>query len=444
MASLLLVATPILIAALALLVQNKPHELKTWLLLATILSLGTIVWVSGTLSVAAAGLPLLALLPLTAFVTVLGQLPHRSLCAAWLLTLLTLGLGLGVLACDAPLSLIFFLLLLALVGLMLFHYRHQAGFDVWWGIGTVGLGMLGVIIALAVAPPASSIAFAVACAVGLPLVPFHKSYVAALTRLPGNLPAFLALLLPVVGFHGLLTVLSQFPNLLAETTTILALVGMVYGSLKALTQSHAPSVVAYGSLAFFSILWWYLVTARTAAPQTVVYLSAVGLATSGLLLAWYVLRIRYGEIGFRALSGLAHPMPRFAVALSLLALAALGFPPFGVFSGFVGMLLAPSFTWSGDLVVILLAWVTASWYVFDLAQGLLFGHERPDRRYEDLRAPELASLAMVLALLVALGVMPSRLFGLEPADLHRTVGTGEGASWRDWGGRVPKEAAWNK
>jgi hypothetical protein len=51
------------------------------------------------------------------------------------------------------------------------------------------------------------------------------------------------------------------------------------------------------------------------------------------------------------------------------------------------------------------------------------------------------------------------LFGLEPADLHRTVGTGEGASHgkdrvsarlgrvgeiSDWGGRVPKEAAWNK
>jgi len=31
-------------------------------------------------------------------------------------------------------------------------------------------------------------------------------------------------------------------------------------------------------------------------------------------------------------------------------------------------------------------------------------------------------LAIVLVLLIALGVMPSRLFGPEPANLHRTVG----------------------
>jgi NADH-quinone oxidoreductase subunit M len=420
--SLLLVAIPVLGAALGLLMCSKPQALKAWLLLATLVSFGSIGWASGKLHVQAGGLPLLWLLPLTACVTLLGQPAHRSLCLAWLLTLLLLGLGLGVLACEAPLSLIFFLLLLTLVGLMLFHYRHQAAFDAWCGIGTVGLGMLGVIVALIVTPPLSSIAFGLACAIGLPLIPFHKSYVAALAGLPGNLPALLALLLPVIGFHGLLSVLPEFPNLPAEAVAILALVGMVYGSLKALTQSRAPSVVAYGSLAFFSILWWYLVTTRTAAPQTVVYLSAVGLATSGLLLAWYVLRARYGDIGFRALSGLAEPMPRFAIVLSLLALAALGLPPFGVFSGFIGMLLAPSFTWSSGLIVVIIAWLTASWYLFDLAQGLLFGQERPDRRHEDLRAPELASLVIVLVLLVALGVMPTRLFHPEPATLHRTVG----------------------
>jgi NADH-quinone oxidoreductase subunit M len=197
-----------------------------------------------------------------------------------LLTLLLLGLGLGVLASEAPLSLILFLLLLALVGLMLYHYRHQAGFDARWGIGTVGLGILGIVVALTAVPPVSSIAFAVACAIGLPLVPFHKSYVAALTGLPGNLPAFLALLLPVIGFHGLMTVLPQFPNALTEAVAVLALVGKLYGSLKALAQSRAASVVAYGGLAFLSILWWYLITTRTAAPQTLVYLSAVSLATS--------------------------------------------------------------------------------------------------------------------------------------------------------------------
>src|SRR5690349_21636511 len=196
---------------------------------------------------------------------------------------------------------------------------------------------------------------------------------------------------------------------------------MLYGSVKAMTQSRAASIVAYGSLAFFSILWWYLLAARSAPPPTVVYVSSVGLATSGLLLTWFALRARYGEIGLRALSGLAEPMPHFAIVLSLLAVAALGLPPFGVFSGFLGMVLAPSFAVSGALVVVLVTWLIASWYLFDFTQGLLFGRQRPEHRYEDLRAPEMASLIIVLVLLTALGILPARFFGAEPSDLHRTV-----------------------
>ena len=364
-----------------------------------------------------------------AFVTLLGQPLHSSHATTWLLTLLLLGLGLGMLASQGALSLIFFLLVLAVVGLILFCYRSQAGFNAWWEVGPLALGVLCLLVALTEGSRISSVALVVACATVLPLVPFHKSYVAALTELPGNLPAFLAVVLPVIGFHGLMAVLPEFTTGLGEAVKILALVGMVYGSLKALIQSRAASVVAYGGVAFLSLLWWYPVVTRNAArPQTVVYLSAVSLAGSGLLLAWYALRARYGEVGLRALSGLAQPMPRFAIALSLLALAALGLPPFGVFSGFLGMLLAPSFTWSGGVPIIVIAWLSASWYFFDLVQGLLFGRQNIRRRHDDLHNAELGSLVIVLALLVALGIMPSHLFDLTPADLHRIAGL----EWIAW------------
>ena len=421
-APLLLLAIPVVGAALGMLMWRNPQALKVWLLLVSIVTFVTVVLTSGALSQGSGVVLLTSLLPLTAFVTLLAQPTHRSLRAAWLMTLLLLGLGLGALALEEPLSQVFFLLLLALIGLLLYLYRHQAAFDAWVGIGTAGLGILCVIVAITAPSSVSSIMLAVACGIGLPLVPFHKTYVAALTGLPGNLPAFLGCLLPVVGFHGLLTVQPELSDSVSNAVGILSLVGMVYGSLKAFTQSRAASVMTYGSLAFFSILWWYLITTRIAAPETVVYVSAVALATSGLLIARYVLRARYGEIDLRALTGLADRMPRFAVALVLLTVAALGSPPFGVFSGFIGMLLAPSFVLSGALTLILIVWLCASWYFVDLAHGLLFGRQRHERHHEDLRAPELASLAIVLALLVALGVMPARFFDLEPANLQRTVG----------------------
>ena len=138
-------------------------------------------------------------------------------------------------------------------------------------VGKLGHSLLEcsvLLVALTGVLDVSSVALVVACATVLPLVPFHKGYVAALTELPGNLPAFLAVVLPVIGFHGLMAVLPEFTTGLRDAVKILALVGMVYGSLKALIQSRAASVVAYGGVAFLSLLWWYPVDSkRCAAPD---------------------------------------------------------------------------------------------------------------------------------------------------------------------------------
>jgi NADH-quinone oxidoreductase subunit M len=177
-----------------------------------------------------------------------------------------------------------------------------------------------------------------------------------------------------------------------------------------LIQSRPLPRLAYAALAFFCLLWWYIADTGTAPVQATVYLNAVSLATTGLLLAWYAIRARYGDIDLRALGGLAYPMPRFCTLLVLLALAALGMPPFGVFSGFLGMLLLPTFTPSGPFAVIMLVWLTASWYYTELVQRVVFGQSRLDVRHEDLRRTEFASLVLVLLLLLALGMAPSRFF----------------------------------
>jgi NADH-quinone oxidoreductase subunit M len=115
----------------------------------------------------------------------------------------------------------------------------------------------------------------------------------------------------------------------------------------------------------------------------------------------------------QAISGLFRKMPQFAVLFSLLALAAMGLPPFGVFAGFIGMLLAASLISSVALLVMMVAWLAASWYILDMVQRLLFGRERSDLRYEDLRPAELASLLMVVLIVIALGVAPVSLFGIQ-------------------------------
>jgi NADH-quinone oxidoreductase subunit M len=60
-----------------------------------------------------------------------------------------------------------------------------------------------------------------------------------------------------------------------------------------------------------------------------------------------------------------------------------------------------------------IAWLAASWYILDMVQRLLFGRERSDLRYEDLRRFEFASLLMIVLIVIALGITPASLFGAE-------------------------------
>jgi len=357
-----------------------------------------------------AGMLFLYLLPPASFLSLLGQPLHQDNRAAWSMTLLLLGLGLGILSVEEPARSILLITLLGLLCGLIYRYQNALLPDSWRGLAAYGLGIVSTLLSLALPASTSTVAALVASATLLPLLPIQGGFVAVLTGLPGNLPAFLALLLPALGFHSLLLLLPNLTATMFHTLALLALAGAGYGSLQALIQWRPLPRLAYTGLAFFSMLWWYVADTGTAPVQAFVYLSAVGFAMSGLLLAWYAIRARYGEVDVRALGGLAYPMPHFSTLLTLLALAALGMPPFGVFAGFLGMLLNPAFVPSGAFAVIMLAWLSSSWYLTELVQQLVFGRQRSDLRYEDLRRTEFASLVLLLLLLLVLGIAPSRWF----------------------------------
>lgn len=411
---LLLAAVPIIGAILGLIVWSQPDKLRAWSVIVTGLSLLAVIGMSGHITETTEGQLFLYLLPLAAGISLLGGPVHLQHRLSWVLTLLFLGLGLGILTSQQVVSQIALVVLLGLITFLLYWHHNPFWPRSWWGIGAYGLGALCAGLAAIASPPVSALASLLACAILLPLVPFHQGYVTALTRLPGSLPSFIVLLLPAIGFQSLAAILPMMPDVAISTITILALVGALYGSIKALAQSRVRLLLAYGSLSFFSILWWFVAVSRTIVPQAVVFLSAVALVTCGLILTWQVVRTRYGDdVDPQAISGLFRKMPRFAVLFSLLALAAMGLPPFGVFAGFIGMLLAASLTSSVALLVMMVAWLAASWYILDMVQRLLFGRERSDLRYEDLRPAELASLVMVILIVIALGVTPVSLFGME-------------------------------
>jgi len=406
-----LAGIPLLGALASLPFMPDPERLKWSSVAWAIISLSMVAGFARRIDMPPEGILPLYLLPLAATISNLGQPAHEHSRPSRMLTLVFLGLGLSAVSSRPPVSLVSLTLLLMLIAGLLYRHHSALWPRSWWGIGAYALGALCAAVSAGADAPLSSIASLIACAVLIPLVPFHDGHLAALTRLPGSLPSFIVVLLPILGLHQLGAAMPTVPDSVAWTVSIFALVGASYGALKALAQSRVRLLLAYGSLSFFSILWWFAAASRTATPRSALLVGTVGLATSGLMVAWQVIRTRYGDdVDPQAISGLASGMPQYAVLLSLLALAAMGLPPFGVFAGFMGLLLSAPFPSLAGLFITLLAWLAASWYIMQMVQRLLFGVRRAELRYTDLLHAEFASLLIVVLVLLALGLAPTTLF----------------------------------
>jgi NADH-quinone oxidoreductase subunit L len=254
----------------------------------------------------------------------------------------------------------------------------------------------------------------------LPLFPLHGLYVAAIIRSPGLLAVGLTFLMPAAGLYGMSELLRGLPAEFLTGIRMLALFGALFGSLKALAQPRVTPLLAYAGVAFYSVLWWHTAGIGALSTQGIVFAVSVLLITGGLLLATYYLQVRYGLDTVDRIGGLARPMPRLTILMTLLTMAAVGLSPFGLFAGYAGILLRPPTDVSWELAIIAFTQFAACFYLFRRMQRILFGPHRIDIPYEDLSSGEGVALAIVLLMLVILGLTPYGLFDFDAlAQGHR-------------------------
>ncbi|HLC30408.1 MAG TPA: proton-conducting transporter membrane subunit [Dehalococcoidia bacterium] len=414
---LTLTAIPLLGAGIGVLLWSRPRTLKAWALFLTA-ALVVVAVTAGTADGDAAIAPLSWLLILASFLAVFGQDPYMEAPSSIVLTLLFLGLSLGTLASGGALGIIFFSVMLGVIGLAMVWHGRTTSPMVWGAVALCGIGVLCLVASLAASGSVAVVLRLVAFATALPLFPLHGVFVGALSHLPGSLPAFLAVALPSLGVHGVVSISAAVPAGILPSLLLLALIGALYGSLKALVQCHLGQMVAYLAVTLLAIPWWHMAVTAGKMPQAAGYVSAVAVAMGGLLLAGHFVQARYGHLDLDKLRGLARPMPRFATLFGLLIMAAMGLPLFGVFSAFMAMMFSSSTTLPQSIVVILLVWFMASWLLVMLMQRILFGQPRPDLLYRDLSQTEVLSLVLVLCLLALGGIVPAGLFQLgDPAAL---------------------------
>ena len=384
---------------------------------------------------------------------------HRPrLQAALFLFLQSMCLGLFV-AADLILFFVFFDLSIVGMYFAIAGWGHGNAarsalkFFLYTFLGSLALllGFIGLYVAadphtfdmveLAAAPPLQGDAVAgglvlaailVGLAVKTPTVPFHTWLPPAHTDAPAVGSAVLAGVLLKMGTYGFVRIaMPMLPEAWRDWAWVIILVGVVsvlYGALVALAQTDLKRMVAYTSVNHMG----YVVLAVGAAgvvagsdeqARSVAVTGAVtqmvshGLITAALFLLAGVLHDRAGTYDMGAYGGLARPAPRFAALFAVGAFASLGLPGFSgfiaefqVFAGSIAAAPVTALALPGILI-------TAALFLRAL-QRLFTGPTRGAADgFGDLHPAELWSVAPLLLLALAIGVLPRPLLDVvEPAS----------------------------
>jgi NADH-quinone oxidoreductase subunit M len=260
------------------------------------------------------------------------------------------------------------------------------------------------------------VAFALAFAVKVPLFPLHTWLPAAHVEAPTAGSVILAGVLLKMGAYGYLRfAIPLFPEvvpLAVPWLSILALIGIVYGSLVALAQEDVKSLVAYSSVAHmgFIVLGIFALTPQSVSGA-VLQMVNHGLSTGALFLLVGVIYERLHTRLLRDFGGMWVKVPIFGSFFIITALSSVGLPGL---NGFVGEFTILLGTFQVNVVyaaVGTLGIVLAAWYMLTAVRRTLFGPlTQTNGHLTDMSAREIAIMLPIVVLFFLIGLFPNLFF----------------------------------
>jgi NADH-quinone oxidoreductase subunit M len=258
--------------------------------------------------------------------------------------------------------------------------------------------------------------FMIAFAVKAPLLPFHGWLRTAYTEAPPEVAAMLSGVVSKAAVYGLIwIVLRHFPGPVQSWRTVilvLAAAGLVYASLLAFRQPDIRGVIAYSSMAQMGLIVLGIFSADTIGiTGSVLHSVSHGLVSAAMFLLAAMLIQRTGTDRFDELGGLAKGRPALATVVMVVGMLTLAVPGSANFAGEFSILAGAFRQGWGYAAIGAVAIVLAAMYTLRLISGILHLGRGAAVREEsrDLRVGELALVAPLVLILLALSVWPSSI-----------------------------------
>jgi NADH-quinone oxidoreductase subunit M len=277
------------------------------------------------------------------------------------------------------------------------------------------------------------LAMALAFAIKVPFVPFHSWLPDAYSEAPAPVTAMLAGAMSKTGAYGFLRFcIPLFPQAFHQFSTllsVLAVIGILYCALLALTQTDMKRLLGYSSISHLGVVMLGMFALNVQGVEgSVLQMVNHGITTAALFLIVGYIETRAGTRSLREFGGLALRVPVLATVLLIAVLSSLGLPGL---NSFAGEFLALLGIFQHNLVLGVLATavvVPAAWYLIRLFLGVMTGPRLTEGhvatllrkgQFTDIQPGEFVAILPLLALIFLIGFQPNPLTAvMEPSVVN--------------------------
>ena len=270
-------------------------------------------------------------------------------------------------------------------------------------------------------------AFFLAFAIKMPVFPFHTWQPDTYTEAPSGGTMMLSGIMLKMGVYGVIRWLIPNAPIVAfewqNLTIILSIVGIVYASIIAFTQTDGKRLVAYSSIAHVGLIAAGIFAWNVQGLQgAMVQMLSHGVNVVGMFFIWDIISRRLNTRDLSQLGGIAKAAPVFSIAFLIIVLGTVALP---LTNGFIGEFLLLNSVYQYNIWLAAIAGLTIIFgavYMLRMYKNVMQGEANAlTAVFADVKGSEAIALGIICFLIISIGVYPQPILHISEAAVNNLI-----------------------